>query len=526
MADEVCVLCGIRPFGGPTWLCSSSETHATRIAKDICDAGAVDLPLTEVKSNLLKAISVENLDFFEGDPRMTVESGYEDDCIAIGYFDSTGSYAPCRHHGRPLHPTGDDVRVRRVNVPFSGAKFTAVITIIDGERQAATSVSNCNTMQRDSTSSDRMCMDSDQCCNVWVHLACHAYLEAWLDCAHAPRLGRHGQLLSLTSELYEIVASRRQPRVSFRGALPSIDYGGTLEAFMGVPYQDYILGTRKGARHIAKALREGIRNERLIPAILEDCRLWMFVRPDIWPIATPDYLSAKTSVGHQGVPQPHAAICALPLELLPVLLQYLNLEGIFALARTCKDLHASVLDRATLTHALRLSGANVGSCLHWLMPVPSLREEWEAACEAMNTWLPPLLPQAVLKVELKDTSDSTEFGSDVDDKDDSSDNDPDGFVDAEGAGNAVPVLLNTTTTPHLPLLPLFNLAFPLVSFLRACARYESMRARRRRWELIKQWDTLFTNYRRDGWDRDEFCRPGTTWAVHGGTYQCQCEGKF
>lgn len=269
--DEVCVLCGVRPFGGPTWFCSSPETQATRIAKEVCDTGAVDLPLDEVKSSLLKAISVQNFDLFEGDPRMSIELGYEDDCIAIGYFDTKGSYAPCRHHGRPLHPTGDGVRVRRVNVPLSGANFTAVIAIVDNERQDTTSMSDCNTVQKDSTPS----------CNVWVHLACYAYLEAWLHCAHAPRPGRRGQSLGLAGELYEIVASRKQPRASSQGALPSIDYGGTLEAFMEVPYQDYILGTRKGTKHIAKALREGIRNERLIPAILEDCRLWMFVRPDM-----------------------------------------------------------------------------------------------------------------------------------------------------------------------------------------------------------------------------------------------------
>lgn len=127
-------------------------------------------------------------------------------------------------------------------------------------------------------------------------------------------------------------------------------------------------------------------------------------------------------------------------------------------------------------------------------------------------------------LEHKDTSDNADSGTGVGER--NSGSDLVSFVHAsEEAGSADPLPLDAATPP-LPPLPLFDPAFPLESFLRACARYESMRARRRRWELIKQWDTLFTSYRRDGWERDNFCLPGTTWAVRGGAYQCQCEGKL
>ena len=132
--DEVCVLCGIRPVGGPTWFCPSPDQVASKIAKEICDSGQVDLTVTEVRTTIFNAIS-KNFDPFTGDPRGSVEPGYDEDCIAIGYFDNFGSYVPCTHHGRQLHPTGDGVQVRRVNLPSSGARFTASVQMVNGERR-------------------------------------------------------------------------------------------------------------------------------------------------------------------------------------------------------------------------------------------------------------------------------------------------------------------------------------------------------------------------------------------------------
>ena len=87
----------------------------------------------------------------------------------------------------------------------------------------------------------------------------------------------------------------------------------------------------------------------------------------------------------------------------------------------------------------------------------------------------------------------------------------------------VPLSPDPTTLP-LPPLPAFDPAFPLLAFLRTYRNSDSMWARRRRWRLIKQWDVLFASYRKDGWERDEFCLRGTTWVMGGQPelYQCQC----
>ena len=82
----------------------------------------------------------------------------------------------------------------------------------------------------------------------------------------------------------------------------------------------------------------------------------------------------------------------------------------------------------------------------------------------------------------------------------------------------------TTDFNSLPPLPLFDPTFPLAAFLAAFRTSASMRARRRRWGLVKQWDRLFAAYRRDGWERDVFTPPETTWAQSDyGLLQCQCK---
>ncbi|GJE96636.1 F-box protein [Phanerochaete sordida] len=396
--------------------------------------------------------------------------GYELDCVAIGHFDATGEYEPCYHHGRTLHPTGDDAVVRRVSADSNDGEFQSVVDFEYGARVERDAPSTCYTDH------------GGWPCNIWVHVACWAYLQEWLACPLLPRTGRAGTPLSLAGELYEVAASRYEPPAPRCGALPCIDYGGTLGAYMGTEGQNYILGSRRGVKHIVKALEDGLRGMQLAPAIRKDSRYWMWIRPDIWPRAlhqgpqqpTQLYISSSTMA------QTRAALCSLPNELFPELLQHCQLEDLFALASTCKELHARVLDRGSLAHTLQLSMADRSSPLRWTLPVPSLREEWLVACEAMQTWLP--------------------------------------------AGSTTPpTSANVTSPATLPPLPLFDPAFPLAAFLRAYRDSDSMRSRRRRWELIKQWDVLFANYRRDGWERDDFVPPGTTWALdRDGILVCQC----
>ncbi|EKM57369.1 uncharacterized protein PHACADRAFT_255091 [Phanerochaete carnosa HHB-10118-sp] len=268
--DEVCIICGIRPYSGPAWFCSGRDQVATEIAKEILDAGLVDLPAEGITSTLLKAFSTDSLDVFDRCYKSAIDLGYDHDCIAIGYFDGTGGYVPCNHHGRTLHPTGDDVQIRRVCTP-NGGIFSELIEFDRGQRIVAEQDTSCDTYWA----------SDEPTYSVWVHVACWTYLQEWLDCSLPPRIGRSGLSFTLAGELYEITGSRHERQTQVRGWLPCVDYGGTLDAYMDVQYQDYIMGPRKGSRHIAQALSEGLRDEQLIPAIMKDSRFWMFTRPDM-----------------------------------------------------------------------------------------------------------------------------------------------------------------------------------------------------------------------------------------------------
>lgn len=46
--------------------------------------------------------------------------------------------------------------------------------------------------------------------------------------------------------------------------------------------QDFVFpGCWKNGRHTALAIDAGLRNEKLLPALMRDSRVWMFMRPNL-----------------------------------------------------------------------------------------------------------------------------------------------------------------------------------------------------------------------------------------------------
>ena len=62
--------------------------------------------------------------------------------------------------------------------------------------------------------------------------------------------------------------------------LQEIDYDGIEDTVE--QWQDHFIPGRRGAKHLAKAIVAGLRGAELIPAVLRDCRAWMFMRPDTY----------------------------------------------------------------------------------------------------------------------------------------------------------------------------------------------------------------------------------------------------
>ncbi|GJE86343.1 F-box protein [Phanerochaete sordida] len=531
--DELCVLCGIRPTCGPTWLQPNVgqliKAEAIRIASELSPPAQDH---ADVVARLEAALALTSLTEEIPGLEARLRLGTSGDCLAVGHFaPADGAYAPCTHHGAPpRHPAGDGAAVRRVRDGDSGMFWQRVL---DAD---ARTLERCTTCCR---------THYDPLCNVWVHVECAAYLEAWLDCDAPPRVGRDGKPLALLAELYELANSRREPRAY--GSLPCVDYGAARSCFLyNEQHQDYVLPARNGTKYTARALAAGLVGKELLPAILEDCRFWTFIRPDIWPTRLSEQ-HGKLDVATSGPESQQSTIARLPLELLAEILQYLELPSLLTFALSCKGLYTRTLDHSMLSHCLRHSMVHADGAMRWLFPVSELPGEYERAYSAMMTWIPwdvasPLNTQvtfndALFEEEEDDggefvPSDDNDDTSDIDNIDGSDDSDvesADTDVDegiAEGTILDVPV---PPPPPHQQLprkpLPLFDPGFPLLAFLRACYTDDSMRARRRRWGLIKQFDKLWTDYRRDGWERDVFAPVGVTWKLGAGwELVCDCEG--
>ena len=289
--DAVCILCGIRPFGGPTHLTPLiSPTHVRRVAypivEEILASKLVDLPRPEVLSTLVEALTDA-----DGDAHTLLEelAWLEPDCYAVGHFDERGDYELCKHHGAPLHPTGDAVTVRRVwdciSGTFGGLR-TPTHLGLQTEAYATQNVEYRTTRCVTLTASTR---------NLFTHVSCYEHLQSWLRCSVPPRIGRSKAPLSFPGELYELVNSRTKDRVIFLGILPCIDYTGLVDNSSRDRVQDYILPWRKGCVHTARALRDGLRGSELVPSILKDCRAWMFTRPNSYVALSPLVLAASHS---------------------------------------------------------------------------------------------------------------------------------------------------------------------------------------------------------------------------------------
>lgn len=63
------------------------------------------------------------------------------------------------------------------------------------------------------------------------------------------------------------------------GLLPLINYDG-IESSLN-QWQSCFIFCRRGVKHLSGAIAAGLRGKELIPALLQDCRAWMFMRPDM-----------------------------------------------------------------------------------------------------------------------------------------------------------------------------------------------------------------------------------------------------
>ena len=283
--DELCLLCGV--YGGPCDIVSRYGLDDV-VKAIVSDIRPDDPELAEViKDALLASLppAQRTLGYApEWLPAGMGNGGYSSGAwVAVGHFNADGE-APLSG-GRV--PDGRGVQVRRVRDGDGGDFGELLVTDKHGEEASENTYTVCSVRREEGRP------------NFFLCERCYAYLESWLDRESLPPSSRASGSdceLPFASELYEIVNSRKAQRGKRghywaqplthpehidenTGLLPEIDYDGIERSL--VQWQTHFMPCRKGTKHIAEAIEAGLRGADLLPAVLRDCRGWMFMRPDV-----------------------------------------------------------------------------------------------------------------------------------------------------------------------------------------------------------------------------------------------------
>lgn len=171
--------------------------------------------------------------------------------------------------------------------------------------------------------------------------------------------------------------------------------------------------------------------------------LYAFSWPSPTASSTPTFIRFPASNSHP--------FNILPTELLLDIFRQLPIDSLLSLSSASRSLRALITEPAFLNQTIK--AAVLGGSAFWVLPVTIVAdEEKNARCIAME-WLTMV----------------------------SSDND----------------VLTTESPFHSP-------SFPYLAFLHACYESDSMRNRKRLWNIVKQFDGLWRDYRLHGWQRDVF----------------------
>jgi len=276
---------------------------------------------------------------------------------------------------------------------------------------------------------------------------CLEYLRAWLDPSLPSRVAFMDSTLSLSleGELYEIINSR-QEIIDHSCLFPSFQYGDIPKTLGQDQFR--FLKARKGSHYTSHTINAGLRGKELLPALYADFQCWLSTRPDIWPspavLPTPTFMRFPTSLLND-------PFSALPVELLFDILRQLPIRALLVLSSISRNLRALLTEPAFLNQTIKV--AVLWGSEFWILPVTTIAGEEERALHVAMEWLA-----------------TTSSGRDV---------------------------LTTGS-------PFHSSAFPYLAFVHACYKSDSMRNRQRLWNIVKQFDGLWRDYRLHGWQPDVF----------------------
>lgn len=115
--------------------------------------------------------------------------------------------------------------------------------------------------------------------------------------------------MCLVSAHIVVSGLKRSSSAQGSGTLPVVNYDG-IEATVN-QWQDSFLPGRRGVRHLQEAIAAGLRGADLIPALLQDCRAYMFMRLNMCVVSHTRVHAVLTKVVRKDI-RSHQQRTALP----------------------------------------------------------------------------------------------------------------------------------------------------------------------------------------------------------------------
>ncbi|PVG01673.1 hypothetical protein CPB86DRAFT_871077 [Serendipita vermifera] len=184
--------------------------------------------------------------------------------------------------------------------------------------------------------------------------------------------------MSFEGEFYEIV-NYRAKRGYYVGTLDRIDYEGIDLALD--QWQDTFWRTFSGAYELGRALKGGLRGNDLIPALLHDFCVWQTCPPDRWVSTnSPLHHSTKIQVSQPVTSTGHWQ--NVPAEIVIEVLSNLSIKDVLSFTSSCRQFHHRFGGRDFLSILLRAQFRLPLSGSYWFLPVPNVEGEVEKFCKA------------------------------------------------------------------------------------------------------------------------------------------------
>ena len=161
-----------------------------------------------------------------------------------------------------------------------------------------------------------------------------------------------------------------------------------------------------------------------------------------WPSPTASSTCTFTRFPTSRLSDPFSA---LPTELLLDILQQLPIRTLLSLSSASRNLRVLITESSFLNQTIKATV--LGGSEFWILPVTTLPGEEERARQVAMNWF-------------------------------------------------------TTASSDHPLTtesPFHSPSFPYLAFVHACYESDSMRNRQRLWNIVKQFDGLWRDYRLHGW---------------------------